>query len=54
MAITPRVEGDKNISNFTYKSCAYWVNNQVSGFRLITSYLASKPGCFLSGTDLLK
>ena len=45
MAITPRDEGDKNISNFTYKTSASWLNNKVSGLRLITSDLASKPGC---------
>jgi hypothetical protein len=52
MVITPRWV-DKNFSNFTYKTSAYWVNNQVSGLRLITSDLASKPGCS-SRTDLLK
>jgi hypothetical protein len=54
MAITPRDEVDKNISNFTYKTSAYRVNNQVSGFRLITSDLVSKAGLCAPSTDLLK
>lgn len=44
MAITPTDEVDKSLSNFTYKNTAYWVKNQVSGFRLITSDLLSKAG----------
>jgi len=45
MPITPRDEVEKNISNFTYQTSAPWANNQVSELRLITSDLASKPGC---------
>ena len=54
MAITPTDEVDKNLSDFTYKTSAYWVKNQVSGFRLITSDLVSKAGLCASSTDLLR